>query len=420
MKRRIISAIIAGVFVVTTMASTIQVSAAPSDQQVQQQRDKYEELKGKVAQENEKLQAFDNQISQLTSKIDNNNKQIDDINKEVENTNKEIEQTKTDISDKEELLGKRLREIYKSGGQTDYISLIASADSLSDLISKVNAAVKLVNTDQKIVGDLKDSKTKLDEKVESLGTKSTEVQNINNDIKTQKDQVDQKKTEQQAVKEKAQTEKDKFYKEYLVPIERESTQGFVSTANNPNSSVDDLNAAISALRAMKAQLKSSEVETEVNNAIENAKKLVNEKQAAAEAAAAAAAVSSAKVNRGGDVKASVPSSTSTSAIVNYAYKFIGCPYVWGATGPSTFDCSGFTSYVYRNVAGIDIGRTTYEQINAGREVSRDELQPGDLVFPHDGHVTIYIGNGQVIHAPQTGDVIKISPIWKFWRARRIL
>ena len=66
------------------------------------------------------------------------------------------------------------------------------------------------------------------------------------------------------------------------------------------------------------------------------------------------------------------------------------------------------------------GRTTYEQINDGREVSRENLQPGDLIFPSEHHVAIYIGNGQMIHAPHTGDNVKIASVYSFWRARRIL
>ena len=84
-----------------------------------------------------------------------------------------------------------------------------------------------------------------------------------------------------------------------------------------------------------------------------------------------------------------------------------------------FDCSGLVQYVY-NHFGINISRTTKTQINDGREVGRNNLQLGDLVFPDSGHVTLYIGNNQVIHAPQEGEVVKISNIWKFWRARRIL
>ena len=107
-------------------------------------------------------------------------------------------------------------------------------------------------------------------------------------------------------------------------------------------------------------------------------------------------------------------------IVEYAKRFLGRPYVYGATGPNSFDCSGLTQYVYKNAAGISIGRSTYDQINSGKEVAYKDLQPGDLVFTSASHVGIYVGNGQMIHAPRTGEVVKISPVYQFWRARRIL
>lgn len=107
-------------------------------------------------------------------------------------------------------------------------------------------------------------------------------------------------------------------------------------------------------------------------------------------------------------------------VVNYAKKFLGVPYVYGATGPNSFDCSGLTSYAYRNVLNIEIGRTTHIQITKGTSVSKNELEPGDLVFPHDGHVGIYVGNNQFINAPQSGDVVKISPITKYYAGRRII
>ena len=101
------------------------------------------------------------------------------------------------------------------------------------------------------------------------------------------------------------------------------------------------------------------------------------------------------------------------AIVQYAEQFIGTPYVWGATGPNAFDCSGLTSYVYKHF-GYYIGRTTYTQIDAGTPVSTNvnSLQPGDLIFWGDPqapyHVAIYIGNGQYIQAPKPGETVDIS------------
>ncbi|HWU11203.1 MAG TPA: NlpC/P60 family protein [Streptomyces sp.] len=97
--------------------------------------------------------------------------------------------------------------------------------------------------------------------------------------------------------------------------------------------------------------------------------------------------------------------------VGFAYGALGKPYVWGATGPFSFDCSGLTQAAWR-AAGVSLPRTTYTQINAGRRVSRSELAPGDLVFFYPGvtHVGLYIGDGRMIHAPRPGAPVRIAPI----------
>lgn len=103
--------------------------------------------------------------------------------------------------------------------------------------------------------------------------------------------------------------------------------------------------------------------------------------------------------------------TRAAAAVSYAYSKIGSPYVWGATGPNAFDCSGLMQAAYRS-AGVSLPRTTYAQINAGHRVARSELQPGDLVFYYSGisHVGIYVGNGQMIHAPNPSASVRVSPL----------
>ncbi|WSG19595.1 C40 family peptidase [Nonomuraea sp. NBC_01738] len=87
------------------------------------------------------------------------------------------------------------------------------------------------------------------------------------------------------------------------------------------------------------------------------------------------------------------------------------PYVWGAEGPSSFDCSGLVMAAYQRV-GISLPHYTGDQWTAGTHVSREELRPGDLVFFYSDlhHVGIYIGGGMMVHAPQTGDVVRIAPI----------
>jgi cell wall-associated NlpC family hydrolase len=106
-------------------------------------------------------------------------------------------------------------------------------------------------------------------------------------------------------------------------------------------------------------------------------------------------------------------------IVKYAKKFIGTRYKFGGTSPRGFDCSGFTQYVYKHF-GISIGRTTRNQINKGKAVSKSNLKPGDLVFTSRGHVGIYVGNGQFIDSPRTGYRISVRNIWSYYAGRRII
>lgn len=121
-------------------------------------------------------------------------------------------------------------------------------------------------------------------------------------------------------------------------------------------------------------------------------------------------------------------SPSGSAVVQQAEQFLGVPYVWGGTSPSGFDCSGLVQYVY-NQLGVSLPRTSEQQATVGAPVaSLADAQPGDLVFfagsdgtaSSPGHVGIYIGNGQMIDAPQTGEDVSVQPVGDPVAIRRIV
>lgn len=109
------------------------------------------------------------------------------------------------------------------------------------------------------------------------------------------------------------------------------------------------------------------------------------------------------------VKPSDPGAAATMVCL-LSLQHLGKPYIWGATGPNAFDCSGLICYVYAQI-GVDLPRVTFSQVGCGKPVSPAGLAPGDLVFfRQNAHVGMYLGGGWFIHAPHTGDVVRIAAL----------
>ncbi|WP_344885221.1 NlpC/P60 family protein [Nonomuraea antimicrobica] len=114
-----------------------------------------------------------------------------------------------------------------------------------------------------------------------------------------------------------------------------------------------------------------------------------------------------------------PASGNARSALQFAFAQVGKPYRYGGTGPDSFDCSGFTQAAWRT-AGVELPRTTWTQWawGANRRIPLNALQPGDLLFSKGlGHMGMYAGNGKMVHAPQTGDVIKVVSLDGYWRNR---
>jgi cell wall-associated NlpC family hydrolase len=157
-------------------------------------------------------------------------------------------------------------------------------------------------------------------------------------------------------------------------------------------------------------------------AAEQARKAAEEEARAQARAAARQAQQATTRSRGGSSSGSggsvdpgpAPASNhDVNAVIAEAKRQLGKPYVWGAAGPNSFDCSGLTQWAWR-AGGVSLPHYTGSQYASTRHVSLNDLQPGDLVYYNGmNHVALYIGGGQIIHAPHSGDVVKISSLY-YW------
>jgi cell wall-associated NlpC family hydrolase len=168
-----------------------------------------------------------------------------------------------------------------------------------------------------------------------------------------------------------------------------------------------LKAARTAKRSVESQLAE---QRSLLSGIESQIAALDRAEEARQAAAARASVSSAF---NGFRSFPPPTRAPRSEVVQIAMRYLGAPYVYGAAGPNTFDCSGFTMFVYNQV-GVGLPHNAAMQQSVCEPVGRSDLQPGDLVFfgrpAH--HVGLYIGGGNMIHAPHTGDVVRIAPAFR--------
>ncbi|MCW6090663.1 C40 family peptidase [Clostridium sporogenes] len=362
MNKKVLSAVIA---LALSVSINAKVMAAPSNGQA---HDKTLELE-------EKIQNMDNSIQGLMYKIEDNNKDIEKNKEDISKLGKDIEKAEKQIESREDLFNKRVRAMYISGFDS-YADIILESEGLSDLITRVDTVKKVMGFDQGVIKELKTKKEEIKEKKVALDKKSTEIVQLKSENEKKLSSMKSEKSKQELV---------------LTNLRKENERKAAEAAQRQ------------AAERQVAQSQSSVSQSRGGSSV-----------------SVEAPASSGSSSSNSSSKPSNPAPPATHGdVVGYAMQFQGVPYVWGGTSPSGFDCSGFVQYVYRNAAGIELPRDTYGQIGAGTRVSQDQLQPGDLVFPHTGHVGIYIGGGQMIHAPRTGDVVKISSVYKFYAGVRV-
>lgn len=289
--------------------------------------------------------------------------QIDGNKKSIEKTTADIKANQQELTNAENRI-KGQQDVFNKraramyiNGVDSYLNVILESDTLSDFVTRVHTIKKVVGFDQKIIGDLKVKKDAIAQQKQNLDDKNKKLLVLKLDNE----------------KKLAKLNSDKV----------ESTK-----------LAKDLESKESILAAK---------DTSASRIVTSVEGVVKKIQA-----------SSPRTSRG--------ASASGSSLIAYASTFQGIPYVYGGNGPSSFDCAGFTCYVFAHF-GISLPRVASDQQNVGTYISIDQLQPGDLVFfgSPAHHVGIYVGDGCMIHAPHTGDVVKISPLHSdFSGGRRVL
>jgi cell wall-associated NlpC family hydrolase len=226
----------------------------------------------------------------------------------------------------------------------------------------------------------------------------------------QKDAVDDYVTEQSATMKKRQEATDSL--ETLSESQGDLKTAKATVQRKLSAARELLSQLTAEEKARLAAIEKKKQEEAARKAAELAKQQAAEQKAAEEAAAAEESAGSSSSTSETSQASDSSYATKAEKALAFARSQVGKPYVWGATGPDSYDCSGLTQAAW-NAAGISLPRTTYDQVNAGTTVTLANARPGDLVFFYDDvtHVGLYIGNGKMIHAPKPGAYVREESIY---------
>lgn len=365
--RSIRSALIAVAAVAVLLATAVGANAEPSPQ------DKYAQREAIL----EQMRALDEQVGAAAERWNGANLRLTKITEELADTRRDLGRARDLYRVAQARVAKRLRALYINGQGGSTLEVILGAKSLDEIIVGLEAIERVSAQDSKIAGDAESLRDRMTRRQRELTRSQREQAGV----------VDQLAAERSAI-EAQLAERRRLY--------------------------ESVSAEIAQLEAAE-RARQAELERQAREALERQReqaRLAAEQAAAADTAMEAAAPETPTTTADEPTYTAPPPDGSKAAqVVAIAMQYLGIPYQWGGASPSTgFDCSGLTAYVFAQV-GISLAHHAASQYQLGTPVSRDQLQPGDLVFFRGlGHMGMYIGGGNFIHAPSTGDVVKISSL----------
>jgi cell wall-associated NlpC family hydrolase len=359
------------VALVAALAAGLLLAVGPASGQTIQ--DKQAQAQAIMAQ----VQQLGVEVDQASNAYASANEQLQKIDTDLASNQRHLQVAKKSLAVARQHIAQRLRDLYVHGQGDSTLEVILGATSLDDVVARLDAVQRVASQDSAILDSVKKYRTEVE-------TRQAQLQ------QARQDQV-------RLVAERA--------------AQKRSIEGRISEQQRLLASVKDEIVRMQAAERRQQAILAAQARARAEAAAKAAQQAAAQQAAAAQDTAAAAAIAAQAVPA-----ADVSSSSSLPAprygsVVSIALQYLGIPYVWGGASPATgFDCSGLVMYVFAQV-GVSLPHNAAAQYSFGVPVSYDQLQPGDLVFFEGlGHVGIYIGGGQFIHAPHTGDVVKISSL----------
>ena len=338
-------------------------TSATANPSIQSKRAQAQAVLAQIAQSNTKLEKTIESYNLATDQLSQIDGDLRANTRHLAVAQKSLGVAQVNIAD-------RLRALYVNGDGGGAVEVILGAQNLDDLLGRIDMVQRVSTQDAKVLTAVKRFRKQVNESRTRLTSARIAQARL----------VEQRSSQKQAI------------------------EGQLAGQQGMLAGIQDEIATLKAEEARRQERLASEAQARF---------------AAQQRAASAARVQSVEVtadpSAAGDssipvADPSIPAAPPSQygGVVGIAMQELGKPYVWAAAGPGSFDCSGLVQYVYAQV-GVSLPHNAAAMYSYGTPVSYDDLQPGDLVFFSGlGHMGLYIGGGQFIHAPQTGDVVKIS------------
>ena len=417
-----------------TISQAVPAGAASRKDQLKQ--DKAAAQSQLAAQESkinnleDQKQTLSAEIDQLDSDLVNIMVEIEILDGELSDKEAQIEQTKADLAVAEEnkqkqyeAMKKRIQYLYEKGGDDAWAQMLFQASDFTSLLNHAEYVQQMYDSDRNSLEEFKETVQQVKDLGDQLDSEKAELEEMNQEYQNRQasmqTQLQEKKATSsdydaqiaQAQNQAAQyTELIRQQNAEIQKIEEEEKKAAEEAARKAAEEAAKKAAAEEAAKKAEASKKSSSTSgsnTVASSGSSTSSKENNNTSGSSSSAATSKDNGSSSSGSSGSSGSSVSYNPTGQSVVNYACQFVGNPYVWGGTSLTNgADCSGFIMSVYAKF-GVSLPHSSGAMAGCGRAVSYSEAMPGDIIC-YAGHVAIYMGGGQIVHASNAKDGIKIS------------